>query len=205
MSKSNCPPEMQRCCCHQASRTIHSSLQRVVPLHQCCDSSHASLASALPAIAPLLPLSRLVAEHGADSGSILLFRVCLLTLSAQRKGTGGIFKSHNKHRKGAAKLRVNDHSERHGYVKGVVKDIIHDPGRGAPLAQVAFRHPYKFRQVKENFIAVEVTTNSFTHNHARTLAFLTEVCPQSIVNPESFQDTLVPKHCIPFPAPIARN
>jgi len=76
-------------------------------------------------------------------------------LRAQRKGAGGIFKSHNKHRKGAAKFRINDYSERHGYVKGVVKSIIHDPGRGAPLAKVAFRHPYKFRQVTENFIAVE--------------------------------------------------
>jgi len=74
---------------------------------------------------------------------------------AQRKGVGGIFKSHNKHRKGAAKFRINDYGERHGYVKGVVKEIIHDPGRGAPLARVAFRHPYKHGIVKENFIAVE--------------------------------------------------
>jgi len=76
-------------------------------------------------------------------------------LRAQRKGAGGIFKSHNKHRKGAAKFRINDYNEKYGYVKGVVKSIIHDPGRGAPLAKVAFRHPYKFRQVTENFIAVE--------------------------------------------------
>jgi len=76
-------------------------------------------------------------------------------LRAQRKGRGGVFKSHNKHRKGAAKFRVNDYSERHGYVKGVVKEIIHDPGRGAPLAKVQFRHPYKYGLVTENFIAVE--------------------------------------------------
>jgi len=78
-------------------------------------------------------------------------------LRAQRKGETHtlIFRSHNKHRKGAAKFRVNDFSERNGYVKGVVKEIIHDPGRGAPLARVAFRHPYKYGTVKENFIAVE--------------------------------------------------
>lgn len=29
-----------------------------------------------------------------------------------------------------------DYAERHGYIKGVVTDIIHDPGRGAPLAKV---------------------------------------------------------------------
>merc|ERR1711918_117762 len=42
-----------------------------------------------------------------------------------------------------------------GYVKGVIKEIIHDTGRGAPLAKVVFRHPYKFKQVTQNFIAVE--------------------------------------------------
>jgi hypothetical protein len=31
---------------------------------------------------------------------------------------------------------TQDYAERHGYVKGVVTDIIHDPGRGAPLAKV---------------------------------------------------------------------
>jgi large subunit ribosomal protein L8e len=76
-------------------------------------------------------------------------------LRAQRKGRGGIFKSHNKNRKGAARFRVNDYNERHGYVKGVVKEIIHDPGRGAPLARVQFRHSYKYKLETQNFIAVE--------------------------------------------------
>merc|ERR1712179_254158 len=48
-----------------------------------------------------------------------------------------------------------DKSERNGYMKGVIKAIKHDPGRGAPIAQIVFRHPYKFKQVKENFIAIE--------------------------------------------------
>jgi len=74
---------------------------------------------------------------------------------AQRKGVGGIFKSHTRTRKGAAKLRSLDYSESNGYVKGVVKEIIHDPGRGAPLARVVFRHPYKFKSVSQNFVAVE--------------------------------------------------
>jgi large subunit ribosomal protein L8e len=77
-------------------------------------------------------------------------------IRAQRKGApGGVFKSHTHHRKGAAKFRPHDYNERNGYVKGVVKEIIHDPGRGAPLAKVVFRHPYKFRSVTETFIAVE--------------------------------------------------
>jgi len=78
-------------------------------------------------------------------------------LRAQRKGSHKsiIFRAHNKHRKGAAKLRPNDYSERHGYVKGVVKEIIHDPGRGAPLARVQFRHPYRYALSTHNFLAVE--------------------------------------------------
>jgi ribosomal protein L2 len=65
------------------------------------------------------------------------------------------FQAHVTHRKGAAKHRALDHAERHGYIKGVVKEIIHDPGRGAPLAKVSFRHPYKYRRVEETFIAAE--------------------------------------------------
>lgn len=76
-------------------------------------------------------------------------------IRAQRKGAGSVFVSHTKKRKGAPKLRSLDYAERHGYIKGVVKDIIHDPGRGAPLAVVHFRDPYKFKTRKELFIAPE--------------------------------------------------
>jgi len=76
-------------------------------------------------------------------------------LIGQRKGAGGIFKSHNFHRKGAARHRKLDYAERHGYLRGVVREIIHDPGRGAPLAKVEFRHTYRYKKIKETFIAVE--------------------------------------------------
>ena len=72
-------------------------------------------------------------------------------IRAQRKGAGSVFKSHTKHRKGAPKLRPVDYSERNGYIKGVVKDIIHDPGRGAPLAVVHFRDPYRYKVSKFKF------------------------------------------------------
>lgn len=36
-----------------------------------------------------------------------------------------------------------------------LQEIIHDPGRGAPLAWVHFRDPYKFKTRKELFIAPE--------------------------------------------------
>lgn len=76
-------------------------------------------------------------------------------IRAQRKGAGSVFVAHTKHRKGAPKLRHLDFSEKHGFIKGVVRDIIHDPGRGAPIAMVNFRDPYKFKTRKELFIAAE--------------------------------------------------
>lgn len=42
-------------------------------------------------------------------------------IRAQRKGAGGVFKAHTKHRKGAPKFRPEDFAERHGYIKGVIK------------------------------------------------------------------------------------
>ena len=36
-----------------------------------------------------------------------------------------------------------------------MRDIIHDPGRGAPLAKVVFRDPYRFKLHTETFIANE--------------------------------------------------
>jgi large subunit ribosomal protein L8e len=49
-------------------------------------------------------------------------------IRAQRK-SGGIFTAHTKHNKAPAKLRVYDYAERNGYIRGVVKEIIHDAGR----------------------------------------------------------------------------
>jgi len=76
-------------------------------------------------------------------------------IRAQRKGSSRVFKSHTFHRKGAARLRTVDFAERQGYIKGVVREIIHDPGRGAPLAVVAFRDRYKYGTRKELMVAAE--------------------------------------------------
>ncbi|PPD71459.1 hypothetical protein GOBAR_DD31641 [Gossypium barbadense] len=48
-----------------------------------------------------------------------------------------------------------DFDERNDYLKGVVTDVIHDPGRGAPLARVVFRHPFRYKKQKELFVAAE--------------------------------------------------
>jgi len=89
-------------------------------------------------------------------------------IRGQRKGRGGVFKAVTKHRKGAAKLRVLDYAERHGYIKGLVKEIIHDPGRGAPVARVVFRNPYKFRLDKELVVAVEGLYSGMFVYHGKT-------------------------------------
>jgi len=76
-------------------------------------------------------------------------------IRAQRKGAGSVFVSKTHYRKGAAKLRSADYAERNGYVKGLVTEIIHDPGRGAPLAKVSFRHSFRYRKTKELMVAAE--------------------------------------------------
>lgn len=78
-------------------------------------------------------------------------------IRGQRKGRGSIFQSHTKHRKGACGLRVIDYAERNGYIRGVVKEIIHDPGRGAPVAKVQFANRYKFAKQNVQWTATEGT------------------------------------------------
>ncbi|GMY17936.1 60S ribosomal protein L8-3 [Fagus crenata] len=51
--------------------------------------------------------------------------------------------------------------ERNGYLKGVVMEIIHDPGRSAPLAKVTFQHPFRYKKQNELFVAAEATFELF--------------------------------------------
>nr|QLA09599.1 60S large subunit ribosomal protein uL2 [Euglena gracilis]6ZJ3_LP Chain LP, Ribosomal protein uL2 [Euglena gracilis] len=73
----------------------------------------------------------------------------------QRKGAGSIYITHGHKRQGQARLRPLDYGERKGFIRGVVKEIVHDSGRGAPLAKVQFRHPYKFKKVTHLMVACE--------------------------------------------------
>lgn len=41
------------------------------------------------------------------------------------------------------------------FQQGVVKDIVHESARGAPLAKVTFQNPYRFQTDTETIIAVE--------------------------------------------------
>lgn len=77
-------------------------------------------------------------------------------IRAQRRGTqGSCFRTVSTHKKGPAKLRKLDYAERSGFIKGVVKDILHDPGRGAPVLKVQFRNVYKNRKDIETIVAPE--------------------------------------------------
>merc|ERR1712032_176550 len=77
-------------------------------------------------------------------------------IRAQRKGNPkSIYKTHSLHRVAPAKFRPIDFVERKGYIKGIVREIVHDPGRGAPLAKVQFRDPHKYRLDTEFFLAAE--------------------------------------------------
>ena len=62
-------------------------------------------------------------------------------LRTQRKGNGNVFRAHTHHRKGAAVFRTLDAVEKTSQVNGIIREIIHDPGRGAPLARIVFNKP----------------------------------------------------------------
>merc|ERR1719251_579811 len=76
-------------------------------------------------------------------------------VQVQRKGKSAVFKAHTRTRKGAAKLRSLDYAEKQGYIRGVVKEIMHDPGRGAPVARVQFLNAYRYQRDTELMIATE--------------------------------------------------
>jgi large subunit ribosomal protein L8e len=73
----------------------------------------------------------------------------------QRKGKGSVFTAHNVGKKGAVGYKRLDFVERHGYCKGIVKEIFHDKGRGAPVAKIQFKDPYVFKRVDKRIPATE--------------------------------------------------
>lgn len=99
-------------------------------------------------------------------------------IRGSRKGKSTIFASHCRTRKGAVKLRPVDYAERHGYMKGLVKNIIHDPGRGAPVAEVVFKDPIRFKMNKELFVAVEgLHTGQFVYCGSKAQIAVGNVLP----------------------------
>merc|ERR1719204_2958066 len=45
-------------------------------------------------------------------------------------------------------MRHRDITERYSKIKGVIKSIVHDPGRGAPLMRVQYKDPIKYCKTK---------------------------------------------------------
>jgi len=75
-------------------------------------------------------------------------------IRGQRKGAGSVFKSFTRLRKQPTKLRAVDSMEKK-YVKGKVVDIIHDPGRGAPLAKIEYFNQIGYGKKTDYMVAVE--------------------------------------------------
>ena len=60
----------------------------------------------------------------------------------------------------------------------MVKEIVHDPGRGAPLAKVSFRDPYRFKLHTETFIANEgMYTGQFIYAGKKAALTIGNVLP----------------------------
>jgi large subunit ribosomal protein L8e len=75
-------------------------------------------------------------------------------------------------------MRSLDYTERQGFIKGIVKDIIHDPGRGAPMCRVHFRNPYKYKIDKELFVASEgMYTGQFMYSGAKAAISVGNILP----------------------------
>jgi len=105
-------------------------------------------------------------EFRQDSAGNYQQSVMGRVIRGARKGKRNtlIFTSKTKLRKGAAKLRSPDFIERTGYIKGLVKDIIHDPGRGAPLAKIVFHKQVKYGLQKTLVVAAEgIHTGQFVY------------------------------------------
>lgn len=78
-------------------------------------------------------------------------------IRAQRRGAPGGVKgrTNTTHRVGPVRLRKLDYAEREGYVRAKIADIVHDPGRGAPVIKVTFRNAYHDRKDEDIMMAPE--------------------------------------------------
>ena len=66
----------------------------------------------------------------------------------------------------------------HIICKGLVKNIIHDPGRGAPMCEVVFHDPYRYKLTKQKWVAVEgLHTGQFVYCGAKAQLTIGNVMP----------------------------
>jgi len=87
----------------------------------------------------------------------------------QRKGKGIAYRTKNSKRLPRPQYRQLDYSERHGFVRGVVREIIHESGRGAPVALVSFKDVHSSKRRTEIFIACEgMYTGQYVYSGRKT-------------------------------------
>mmetsp|Transcript_12542 Transcript_12542/g.12158 ORF Transcript_12542/g.12158 Transcript_12542/m.12158 type:complete len:256 (-) Transcript_12542:159-926(-) len=95
-----------------------------------------------------------------------------------RKGKGSVFKAHTTGRKGPVAMKKADFAERHGYIKGVVKEILHDSGRGAPLARIQFKDSYRFKRINTTMVAPEgMHTGQFIYSGKKAALAIGNILP----------------------------
>lgn len=76
-------------------------------------------------------------------------------IRAQRKGRSkGVFKISSKNKKGASKFHPFIEKEHLKGLSGVVSDIMHEPGRGAPMMEIEF--DVKFGEKKRKIVIAAI-------------------------------------------------
>lgn len=106
-----------------------------------------------------------------------------------------IFAAKTKLRKGAVKLRPMDYVERQGYIRGLVKKIIHESGRGAPLCEVTYHDPLRYQLQKYIFPAVEgMHTGQFVYCGKKAQLAIGNVLPMYKM-PEGTVISMVEEKC----------
>ena len=72
-----------------------------------------------------------------------------------RKGKGSVFISHSTGRIAPNKWGKLDQIEREDYIKGIVKNLLHEPASGALLAKLVLGESHIYELQKEYFLASE--------------------------------------------------
>merc|ERR1711976_732312 len=99
-------------------------------------------------------------------------------IQCQRKGAGSIFTSRSEGPKGSRQAPIARLRRATRIHQGLVKDIVHDPGRGAPLAKVQFKDPYKYRKVTETMVCPEgICTGQFIHAGKKATLSIGNIMP----------------------------
>lgn len=77
------------------------------------------------------------------------------------------------------------------YIKGCLKEILHDAGRGAPLAKVVFRDPYKYKTNTEYFVAAEgMYSGQYVYCGAKGIINIRTILKISKIHKKIFYDNM---------------